>query len=170
MAVTYLPDDHCVVRYVPWARLRKDENDNVVGVLGAAFRLRNNEEYLSATWAEFFSASGCDENLACAVRAIRASDMDVRPKSGFAVGKVGPIKARCLADQKRYKIRVIHERTSDNPGHAALRLWPRENEPLLELLAETDWSTTLLNLNVTAECPRGAACPCAPHRRIEAPR
>jgi hypothetical protein len=55
MTITYLPDDHHVVRYVPWARLRKDEHENVIGVLGAAFRLRDGEQYLSATWAEFFS-------------------------------------------------------------------------------------------------------------------
>ncbi|MGT2502529.1 hypothetical protein ACVOMS_20245 [Bradyrhizobium guangxiense] len=56
MPIAYLPEtDHCV-RYVPWARLRKDEEDNVIGILGAAFRLRDEEDYLSATWAEFFPA------------------------------------------------------------------------------------------------------------------
>jgi hypothetical protein len=46
-----------MVRYVPWSRLRKVEDDNVLGVLGGAFKLRTNEDYLSATWAEFFEGN-----------------------------------------------------------------------------------------------------------------
>jgi hypothetical protein len=164
MPITYLPDDDHVVRYVPWARLRKDEDNNVIGVLSAAFRLRDGEEYLSATWSEFFGGDH-QKSLGCAVRAIRASDIDVRPQSGFAIGQVGPIKAACLADRNRHKIRIIHERADDNPAHAALRLWPRENESLLELLAETDWGETLLNKNVPAACPDEGPCRCARHRR-----
>jgi hypothetical protein len=72
MPITYLPPEDHVVRYVPWARLRKDEEDNVIGVLGAAFRLREGEEYLSATWAEFFKKSIHCEAVESAVKAIRA--------------------------------------------------------------------------------------------------
>jgi hypothetical protein len=50
-----LPPDHHVVRYVPWSKLRRDENDNVLGVLGEAFRRRDEEKALSATWLEYFS-------------------------------------------------------------------------------------------------------------------
>jgi hypothetical protein len=164
MPITYLPDDHHVVRYVPWAKLRKDENDNVIGILGAAFRLRDGEEYLSTTWAEFFNGGLINESFGCAVRAIRASDIDVRPKSGFAVGEVGLIKSRCLSDPSKHRIRVIHEKADDNPGHAALRQWPRENESLLELLADTDWSTIILNKDVAADCPGGNPCACTAHR------
>jgi hypothetical protein len=168
MATTYVPDNNHIVRYVPWARLRKDENDNVIGVLGAAFRLRPDEEYLSATWAEFFGGEH-KENLDCAVHAIRASDIDVRPKSGFAIGEVAAIKERCLADRNRHKIRVIHEKEDDNPAHAALRLWPRDNDALLELLAENDWAETLLNTDVPGACPNADLCRCARHRRVDAP-
>jgi hypothetical protein len=164
MAITYLPDKDHVVRYVPWARLRKDEDNNVIGLLGAAFRLREGEEYLSATWVEFFEGER-EENLGCAVRAIRASDIDVRPQSGFAVGNVALIKARCLADKNRLKIRIIHEKADDNPAHAALRLWPRDNELLLELLAETDWAETILNKKISEACPDETGCRCARHRR-----
>jgi hypothetical protein len=74
MVTTYLPDDHRVVRYVPWSRLRRDEDDNVIGVLGVAFKLRDGEEYLSATWAEFFRLAPPD-NVTAAIKEIRASSV-----------------------------------------------------------------------------------------------
>jgi hypothetical protein len=148
MPITYLPPDHHVVRYVPWARLRKDEDDNVIGVLGAAFRLRDSEEYLSATWAEFFGKATHDEAVVAAVRAIRASRIDVKTRSGFAVGNVRRIKAACFADSRKHRIRIIHEKENDNEAHTALRLWPRDNELLLDLIAKEVWNDTVLNKDV----------------------
>jgi hypothetical protein len=147
MPITYLPADHHVVRYVPWARLRKDADDNVVGILGAAFRLRETEEYLSATWAEYFNGSH-QQCVEAAVKAIRQSKMSVTAKSGFAIGNVGRVKEVCLADDKKYKIRVIHEPEDDNVAHTALRRWPRDNDLLLELLAEDAWGTLVLNRDI----------------------
>src|SRR5262245_33440033 len=91
MPNTYLPDKDHVVRYVPWARLRKDEHDNVLGVLGAAFKLRDTETYLSATWAEFFPGSRGD-CIATAIKTIRKSRIEVRPRSGFAVANVKRVR------------------------------------------------------------------------------
>jgi hypothetical protein len=147
MPTVYLEADHHCVRYVPWSRLRKDEHDNVIGVLGAAFRLRDDEEYLSATWAEFFP--GDHQARVCAsVRAIRASNINVTTRSGFAIGVVAAIKEACLSDRKQHRIRIIHEAEDDNPAHTALRGWPRENDDLLELLAEEAWSDTILNATI----------------------
>jgi hypothetical protein len=42
------------MRYVPWTRLRKDEDDNVLGFLGDAFKLKPNEDHLSVNWLEYF--------------------------------------------------------------------------------------------------------------------
>jgi hypothetical protein len=147
MATVYLPaDSHCI-RYVPWSRLRKDEDDNVIGVFGAAFRLRDDEDYLSATWAEFFSGD-YNSRIAAAVRAIRASNIKVTPRSGFAIGVVALIKEACLNDPKQHRIRVIHEAADDNPAHAALRGWPRDNDDLLSLLADEVWCETVLNASI----------------------
>ena len=150
MPITYLPLEHHVVRYVPWARLRKDEEDNVIGVLGAAFRLRNDEEFLSATWAEFFQTASRTESVAAAIRAIRASEVKVTTRSGFAIGNVGRVKDVCLADRENYKVRIIHEPENDNKAHTALRGWPRDNDPLLDLIAEDAWSETVLNKDIPA--------------------
>ena len=150
MAITYLPLEHHIVRYVSWARLRKDEDENVVGVLGAAFKLREDEDFLSATWAEFCKGKTHEECVSAAVRAIRASKVEVKPKSGFAIGKVRKIKDVCFADSRQHKIRIIHEPEDDNEAHTAVRRWPRDNDDLLELIAEEAWNTLLLNKNVQA--------------------
>jgi len=150
MPITYLPAEDHVVRYVPWARLRKDEDDNVIGVLGAAFRLRADEEYLSGTWAEYFAGSSHAESVAAAVRAVRASKLVVSPRSGFATGNVDHIKEICLADKGKHKIRIIHEPEDDNKAHTALRGWPRDNEDLLNALADGAWSSFVLNKDIAA--------------------
>jgi hypothetical protein len=146
MAQQYLPEVDHVVRYVPWARLRKDEDDNVLGVLGIAFKLRETEDYLSATWLEFFGGRpGCVET---AIKAIRSSAIDVKTKSGFAIGKVEQIKSACEANERRHKIRVIHEEEDDNKAHAALRAWPRDNDTLLDLIADDVWNELVLNKDI----------------------
>ena len=48
--VRNLPDEHHVIRNVSWRRLRRDEDDNVLGFLPQAFQLRADEEYLSVNW------------------------------------------------------------------------------------------------------------------------
>lgn len=149
MPITYLDPTHHTVRYVPWSKLRKDEDDNVVGVLGAAFKLRNDEEYLSATWAEYFEGEH-DACVQSAILAIRKSKVDVKARSGFAIGMVGNIRDVCLANEKPVKIRFIHEPEDDNEAHAALRGWPRDNDSLFELLAEDAWSKVVLNKDVPA--------------------
>jgi hypothetical protein len=147
MSITYLDDLHHVVRYVPWARLRKDEDMNVIGVLGQAFRLRPVDDYLSATWAEFFPGDRA-VCICSAVNAIRASKIEVKTKSGFAIGNVGAIKEVCRNDPNKHRIRIIHEKEADNDAHSALRGWPKDNEPLLDLLAEDVWGEYVLNADV----------------------
>lgn len=147
MPSKYLDATHHVVRYVPWAKLRKDENENVLGVLGVAFRLREDEEYLSATWCEFFEGSH-DDCISKSVAAIRASRIDVKPRSGFAVGNVQAIGECCASHKKRSRIRFLHEETDDNPAHAALRGWPADNDDLLDILADDVWSRTILNKDI----------------------
>lgn len=139
MAKENLDADHRVVRYVPWAKLRRDENDNVLGVLPQAFSLRADEEYLSVTWCEYFSGTP-DEQLRCAIEAIRGSAIDVRPKAQFATGVVGEIRAHMQSDPKNHRLRFVHEPTQDNDAHAAIKRWPDHSDDLLELLAAEIWA------------------------------
>jgi hypothetical protein len=149
MRVKKLLPEHHIVRYVPWSKLRKDEDDNVVGVLHEAFKLRSDEEFLSATWLEYFRGSRVAK-VTAAVHAIRASKLKPRPKSGFAIGNVAAITRACA--ERRHKIRIFHEPEDDNKAHASVRQFPREDIELLELLAAAAWSELVLN----AEVPAGA--------------
>ena len=138
------PDDH-IIRYVSWARLRKDENDNVIGVLGEAFRRRPDENALSATWLEYFSGSR-QKQVTSSVRAIRASKLCPRPKSGFAIGNVDAISKACL--QRKQRVRIIHEPEEDNKAHASVRRITRDDLELLEILATEAWAELVLNSSI----------------------
>lgn len=141
------PDDH-VVRYVPFGKLRRDENDNPIGILGA-FKLRDNESYLSTTWLEYFGGSK-DEQIRAAVRAVRASRLSVTRKSGFAIGRVSAIAATCA--ERHHSIRILHEPEDDNKAHSSVRRIPRGDDLLVELLAAESWCELVLN----AQIPDGA--------------
>lgn len=144
-----LPPKHHVVRYVPASKLLRDENGNVVGVLGAAFKLREGERALSATWLEYFPGERTQQ-ISEVVQAFRAS-LKVGTKSGFAIGNVGAIIAACVS--RRHQIRIVHEPEEDNRAHVAVRRMPRDDPELLELLAEKAWAELVLN----AQIPSGRA-------------
>jgi hypothetical protein len=139
-----LPENH-VVRYVSWNKLRKNENDEVIGVLGEAFKMRDSDKSLSVTWIEYFPGDR-SEQIAESVQAIRASKLAVKPKSGFAVGQVGAIQRQCSA--RNYKIRIFHEPEDDNAAHAAVKSLPRDDMELLEELASGAWSECVLNKDI----------------------
>lgn len=143
-----LPPEHHVIRNVPWTRLRKDDADpeKVIGVLGDAFKLRDADDgVLSSTWVEYFAGSQ-NEKIENAIKAMRASNLEIKTKSGFVFGEVQAIAA--IANEKGYKIRVLHEPEDDNKAHVAMRRWPSEDMELFELLAAEAWSAIVMNVNV----------------------
>jgi hypothetical protein len=117
----------------------------VIGILGEAFRLRPGESELSTTWLEYFAGTR-QEKIHGAVRAMRASKLEIKTKSGFAIGKVGDIIA--VTTVHHHSIRVLHEPAPDNKAHAAVRRWPRDDMALLELIAAAAWSELVLNIDV----------------------
>jgi hypothetical protein len=141
---TKLPPEHHIVRNVTWGKLRKDENDpeKVVGVLGEAFKLRPGENTLSTTWLEYFAGTR-REQIFGTIRAMRASKLEIKTKSGFAIGNVGAVAA--VAAAHNFKIRVLHEPEDDNKAHVAVRRWPPDEMILFELLAAEAWSELVLN-------------------------
>jgi hypothetical protein len=164
MPSTKLPPEHHVVRNVPWGKLRKDENDpeKVIGVLGEAFKMRPVDETLSATWLEYFAGIR-REKIHGAIRAMRASKLDIKTKSGFAIGNIGNITT--VAAAHNYSIRVLHEPEDDNKAHVAVRRWPRDDMGFFELLAAEAWSE--LVLNDSQDIPKGARA--APDQSVWTP-
>jgi hypothetical protein len=148
-----LPEDR-VIRYVPWGKLLKDEDDNVLGTTGAAFQLREGEEYLSVTWCEYFEGEP-DASMRCAVESIRASDLVVKPKGGFAVAAVGAIDQ--FMKFARRRLRFVHEAVDDNPAHTAVRGWVVDDIDLLDRLAEDVWSRVHLKPEIDAIPPTQCA-------------
>lgn len=132
------PADH-IIRQVSWAKLRKNEDESVVfGPLGVAFELRPNEAFLSVSWCDYFRGSRA-EKIRCVADAIRRS-RSVGAKARFAVATVAAVRACIEAPQR--KLRFIHEPTDQDPAHAAIRGWPRDEIALLERLAEEVWCET----------------------------
>jgi hypothetical protein len=139
-----IPDDNHIVRRVSWANLLKDEDNNVLGILPQAFKMKDTENELSANWLEYFPGS-FNQQVVSVVQEIRKR-VAVKPKSGFAIGKVGEIKNMCKI--KGYKTRIVYSNSSQNPSHVDICLYPREDMELFELLATEAWSHLVLNNSV----------------------
>jgi hypothetical protein len=136
MATNYLPDDHHVVRHVSGNNVERD-GDQVLGIFPQAFRLRDNEEYLSASWLEYFHGSKKDR-LKATREAMRKA-RDVRPSHVLAVGNVLAVKDACK--EFGLKVRVCHEPDGQpNPAYTAVRRFSSENDQLLDLLSSEAWS------------------------------
>lgn len=152
-----IPSDNHIIRHVPWNKLRKNENDQVIGILGEAFKLRDGESALSANWLEYFSGS-YDQQLTNAIKEFRKHFV-VKPKAGFAIGKVADIKNLYLEKRNR-KIHIVSDPTTKktldgkpykNKSHVAVKSLPVDDMELLELLATEAWSNLVLNNSVPVD-------------------
>jgi hypothetical protein len=143
-----LPSEDHVIRYVPWGRLRKDVDDNVLGVLPQAFELRETETYLSVNWVEYQEGDH-DAQIRLSVWAMRDSfEKKLGAKSAFAVGNVQNIKDICQASGNR--VRIVHEpELPKNPGHAAIRQLARDDMGLLDAMAADAFTELVKNAEIS---------------------
>ena len=126
-----LPDEDHIARLVPWARVAKDSDDNPIGILGAAFQLRENEEGLSVNWLERVS----DDPSQQAIETIRliSCQRKVGSKARLAILNVGSTHQIALARNR--KIRIIHAPIDGNEPHSEIRQFPDDDSQLLDMLA-----------------------------------
>ena len=89
-----LPGQDHIMRYVPPARLRRDEDGNVLGILPQAFAHRNDEDFLSVNWLEHFKKDKAS-NLRDCVDAQRAT-LNVGKNCVYAVAMVDKVKLVCV--------------------------------------------------------------------------
>jgi len=141
---SYLPDHDHVMRFVPWTKLRRDENDNVIGFLPQAFELRPDEDSLSVNWLEYFGGNR-DENVRASITLFRDT-RNVGKKSAFGVGQVGKIKQVCNANGAA--VRISYDPESDNLSHSVIRRLPRDDQGLLDALASEAFSELIGNGSV----------------------
>lgn len=126
-----LPPDHHVVRYVGHNSIRRDEDENVVGINAEAFRRKSTEDGLSVTWIEHFDGEWEDQ-LRAAVSAIGRT-RKAGTNSAFAWAQVGQIHHVC--SERSHRVRIIHLPEDENRGHSEIRQLPHDDELLLEMLA-----------------------------------
>lgn len=143
-----IPDFNHVMRHVPWNKLHKDENDNVLGILPQAFALKDGEDGLSVNWVEHYEGSH-NEQIEKTVRAIRAV-MDVRPKSksAFGVSTVIAVKEACKNTTKA--IRVVYWPNLNNPSHTLIQHLPAEDLALLDALSKEAFTELIHNSDIPA--------------------
>jgi hypothetical protein len=115
-----IDDEHHVLRFLPSRVQHRDfETDELKGVHAAAFEPRERDKgALSVTWVEYFQ-SFTKANIAKAIAAFRASWRTDLDAPIFALGNVGKIKVACK--EAGNPCRVVHEPTSNNKAHAAIR-------------------------------------------------
>jgi hypothetical protein len=142
---TNLPDEDHVMRYVPWGKLRKDEDDNVLGFLGEAFRRRPDEEALSVNWLEYFEGER-EAKIEASAKTFRTT-LKVGPKSAFGIGNVARIKEVCRA--RGASVRIVYEPQDKNKSHSGIRRLPRDDDILLDTLA----ADAFLELKHNADIP-----------------
>jgi hypothetical protein len=144
--VSNLPDEDHVMRYVPWTRLRKDEDDNVLGFLPQAFELKLDEDALSVNWIEFYDGDW-QTKIRDSVKAIRRSfDREIGKKSAFGIAKIRRVKEICL--EAGVRVRIVHEPEERNPAHSTMRRLPREDLNLLQALADDAFVDLIHNVSV----------------------
>lgn len=140
----HLPDEDHVMRYVPWARLRKDENENVLGFLWQAFELRPDEEELSVNWLEYFDGDR-DHRIRESVKLLRAT-RNVGAKSAYGIGNVEKIKLTC--SESGAQVRIVYAPENGNPAHSVIRRLPRDDSGLLEALATDVFVDLVCNASI----------------------
>ena len=137
-----IPDSDRVTRWVKRKYLPVDDDNEVVlspsggpaHVHPDAFALREDEDYLSTTWIEFFGPSD-PTNFRNAADAFRLSTRSKSlPKTSvFAAAPVAEVKASC-ADHGA-KVRILLEPVDSNDAHCGIFRFPRDQFELADELA-----------------------------------
>ena len=139
-----LPEEHHVMRHVPWTRLRRDADDNVIGILQQAFELREGETALSVNWIEHHAAAGIDPETA-SIETFRRT-LDVRRRSAFGIGNVRKIAD--VTDEGGYSLRTTYSPTTNNQSHSSIKGRPLEDIIAREKLATRVFGRFIRNADV----------------------
>ena len=115
-----LPNEHHVVRHVPLGKTRRDAEGNILGILPAAIERREDEEYLSVNYLEYFSGA-TKQQMAEVKAAVIASKQSksIGTKGLFATANVGTLKSVVQAKTSK-KIRIAYAPTGNNLSHSAI--------------------------------------------------
>lgn len=136
-----LPDDNHVMRRVSSSKLRRDENDKVIGFNAQAFALRPNEESLSVNWLEHFEGDH-DARAIQTIQELRSAQ-NISKKSAFGIANVSNIKEICK--KNRALVKIVYAPTDNIPSHSEIRRLPSDDLSLQEALATEAFCILILN-------------------------
>lgn len=140
-----LPTADHIVRYVPWSKLRRDGDDNIVGFLGVAFARKLGEDAPSYIWLEYFGGTK-EYRVKESVYMFR-STIQVGKKSAFGIGNVGKVKSIC--DANGSTVRIVYDPVSGNSAHSEIRRFPIDDFELLEALAADAFVDLIKNSDIS---------------------
>ena len=111
-----ISNDHHVSRVCGASKLREDGTPS-----GTAFELRNNEEYLSVNWLEFFPETSKNEQLQ-KIREDQNNKGRTLPSRGkLAVLNVGRTAQEVLeVTEQKINLLFIHEPEDLDPSHSGI--------------------------------------------------
>lgn len=135
--------------------MEKDENGQLLGPYPNAFERRQVDEELSVTWCEYFVGEP-NQQLRCAIEAIRNSKLDVKPLACFCVADTPRILDAVQDSGNRG--RAVYLPEADNHAHAGIYGIDPENALLLQTLASEVWkeylTKTIADNLPAAECAK----------------
>ena len=140
--VQNIPDSDHVLRFLRVRDQFRDlESDELRGVHAAAFEPRPCDKgALSVTWIEYFQGTSSTP-LIKAIAAFRKAWGRSLQKPLFAKANVGSLKAVCKHAGK--PVRVLHEPTTNNRGHAAIRRLQDAESVVFDQLAHDTFAELL---------------------------
>lgn len=149
----FLPDEDHVMRHVPWQRLRKDGDGNVLGILAEAFALRPEnplrpaEESLSVNWLEYFEGTHAERATQCIQNLRVAKEIKKSSKCAFGIGKIGLIKE--VGNKYKAPIRIVYAPTKpDNLSHSAIHKLHSDDLSLLDAIASEAFCELVHNVDI----------------------
>jgi hypothetical protein len=139
-----LPATDFILRYIHKNRLRRDENGNVIGILGQAFELRDNEEHLSVCWLDYFNGSNQNKTYLSIV--VKNMVLKINPKDAFAIANIEQVKQ--VADKNDNQVRIVYDPNIDIPNHSEIRKYPRGVAVLYDALAREAFTQVVINSSI----------------------
>lgn len=127
-----IPDEHEIVRHVPYQKIIFDEQENIVGIFPQAYALRKNEAQLSVDWLDYYEGTK-DEKLKAVLQGMQASK-NIGKKSALTLGNVLTIKT--VAQQaSSLSLRISYAPSKTNKAHSLVHNINSDELQLLEALA-----------------------------------
>lgn len=132
-----IPDEHEIVRHVPYQRIIFDEQENIVGIFPQAYALREDETQLSVDWLDYYEGTK-DEKLKAALQGLQASK-SIGKKSALASGNVLTIKT-VAKEASSLSLRISYAPSEANKAHSLVHNINNNELQLLQALADQGFS------------------------------